>query len=142
MRFWYLFRCETKDEAESWLRGRYAQPPTLKGIGNREMESTQTAFVFAEDDRKCRVSLNGAESNAVLDLDRHGEFEVKPSQLPKGQREAVMRLSKLRKVADDNPGIAAMVDLDYFVEDPPTAAAGEFVTSSYTRSQDFLRSLE
>ena len=71
-RAWWLFPCDSRDEAEQWLQGLgcYRISPSLENAFSGKVDAVNVAVVIAGVDRKFRIAFNGVERQAQLDIGR------------------------------------------------------------------------
>jgi hypothetical protein len=136
LRAWYVFRCPSKEESESWLRnlGLYTVSPDLQSAFGAELESIGLAVVIKGDDRMFRVSFNGVEQ--VAQVDRGAEFiAVNPRQLSKDQDKILKK-----QVLQRSSQFAAMIDIDTYLDDPLGPDPRDFIETSLQLSLKGLKS--
>jgi hypothetical protein len=130
-RAWYLFGCQDKEEAESWLDNLscYSLSPQLSAAFGGQLESAGVAAVIAGTDRRFRVAFNVVERHAHLDL---GEelLQVRASSLSKEQRRHLQKQELVKRRMRSNPKYAALIDVDAFQEEPPTVDPRDFIETS------------
>lgn len=135
-RAWYVFRCQTKQESEQWLRGLglYSIPESLSAAFGDEIESVGLAAIIKGSDRKFRISFNGVEN--LAQIDRGSEIiSVRSSILSKDQDKALKKHLQSRTTQ-----FAAMIDIDAFQDDPLQPDPGDFVETSLAQFLNRLSS--
>jgi hypothetical protein len=139
LRAWYLFACNTKEEAEKWILdlGYYDVCAKSKTAFNGEVETTNFTMILSSHDRKFRIALNGVENQAQLNLGKE-ILSVRASSLPKDQREVLLKQMKVRHRMLVNPDFAAMIDVDAFQEDPISVDPSDFIKTSIEQVENGL----
>ncbi|MBM4054757.1 MAG: hypothetical protein FJ264_08820 [Planctomycetes bacterium] len=140
-RIWYIFRAETLTDAESWIKQLLGIIPfddqIAKALNNSSVEARNYAVVIASSDRKFRISINGVESYAKLDI-RGNILDVRVSKLHREQDKYLLKQLKEKKRVAKNPHFAGMLDIDSFVETPNGVDAKDFITESLRQIEDAL----
>jgi len=139
-RAWYLFGCDSRDDAEAWLRdlGCYSVSSQMINAFDGELDGVGVAVVIRATDRQFRVGFNGVERQALIDVGQ-GMLHVRPRDLSQGQRKAFLEQERTKARLRRNPEFAAMIDIDAFQEDPEEVDPRDFAETSYRR---FLQQLE
>jgi hypothetical protein len=130
-RAFYLFNCETEEQAARWLDGLGLYKINQKFIdafGSNLDHAGLAAFIVGED-RKYRIALNVVEQNAHIDLGQE-ILNIQPSKLHENQRKIRKDRLKAKYLIKVNPTNAAMIDIDAFIENPITIEASKFISSS------------
>lgn len=130
-RIWYLFGVTSKNEAEKWISdlGAFMTAPSVARAFDGELEAQGHVAVIRAPDRKFRIALNVVERMGHLDLG--GEIlKMQPHNLPRGQREAMLKQLKAKRRVLVNPEMAVMVDVDAYLEDPVDIDAADFISQS------------
>ena len=140
-RAWFLVATRSKESSEQWIRentGITIPQSWPKGFGGREIAAQGHSIVLQTPDRSFRVAVNGVERTLALDLG-DSILNVRPSALPKGQHEALVKKEKSKKRLMANPTHAVMIDIDAYLEEPePVFDLGAFVRESWDRIKDAL----
>lgn len=133
LRAWFLFANKSRIDAEEWLRtlGVYTVSKRLVQAFGTEIEALGVSVVVVGSDRKFRVAFNGVESGETLDFGGKSSLNIKPSALPKKQKEYLLQREKERRRAKDNPRYAAMIDIDAFQDDPAMVDVKHYILTSY-----------
>ncbi|OHB68178.1 MAG: hypothetical protein A2W17_01675 [Planctomycetes bacterium RBG_16_41_13] len=140
-RIWYIFRAETLAAAENWIKQLLGTVPfddqITKALNNGIVEARNYAVVIASSDRKFRISINGVESYAKLDI-RGNILDVRTSKLHKDQDKYLLKQLKEKKRVAKNPHFASMIDIDSFVETPNSVEAKDFIGESLRQVEEAL----
>jgi hypothetical protein len=130
-RMWYLFACDSQEEAEKWILdlGFYDVTAKSSAAFNGEVEITNFTVVLACQDRKYRIALNSVENQAQLNLGKE-ILSVRASSLPKDQKEMLLKQMKVKHRMLVNPEFAAMIDVDASQEDPISVDPTDFIKTS------------
>jgi hypothetical protein len=141
-RAWYLFSCNSKEEAERWILnlGYYNVGARSKIAFKGEVETTNFTMILASHDRKFRIALNSVENQAQLNLGKE-ILSVRASGLPKDQREVLLKQMKVRHRMLVNPEFAAMIDVDAFQEDPISVDPEDFIKTSIEQVENGLSTI-
>jgi hypothetical protein len=131
-RVWYLFSCEDKEEAESWLSylGLYmAQESLISAFGGKK-EALGVTVVVSGSDRKYRIAFNAVERRAEIDL---GEaiLTVQASKLSRDQQRVLQEKEKVKSRMRANPKFPAMIDIDAFQDEPLLVEPRDFIKTSH-----------
>ncbi|HHT9120178.1 MAG TPA: hypothetical protein ACFYD3_06515 [Candidatus Hypogeohydataceae bacterium YC41] len=131
-RIWYLFASPTKEDSERWISELLKEMPVDNSIATAfdgTIEAKNYIAIIAAKDRKFRISINGVERYAQVDL---GEniLGLRASQLSRDQNKFLLDQLKAKKRIAKNPAFAAMIDVDSFVEMPKDVEARDFITES------------
>jgi hypothetical protein len=139
-RLWYVFPAESKEESEEWLQslGCYSVSQTLIRAFGGAMEALGVAVVISSHDRKYRISFNGVERTATLDLG-NAVLNIRIKDLPSGQQELLREQERTKARVRRTPDFPAMIDIDAYVENPEAPDAKAFVKSTYDESLEYLR---
>jgi hypothetical protein len=139
-RAWYLFACNDKQEAETWLQGLkyYSVDDKLSSGFEGKVESLGVAVVISGEERKYRIAFNGVERQASIEIGSTA-LSIRPRSLSKGQNQFLKQQLKEQRRIKQNPGFAAMIDVDAFLDDPAVIDPSEFVRTSI---DGFLGQLE
>lgn len=140
-RIWHIFRAETLAAAENWIKQLLGTVPfdeqIAKALNNGSVEARNYAVVIASSDRKFRISINGVESYAKLDI-RGNILDVRTSKLHKEQDKYLLKQLKEKKRVAKNPHFASMIDIDSFVETPNSVEAKDFIKESLRQVEEAL----
>ncbi|MBM4019710.1 MAG: hypothetical protein FJ288_15550 [Planctomycetes bacterium] len=130
-RAWYLFGCDTEADAEDWLKGLacYNISDRLVAAFGRSLESSGVSVVVAGADRKYRIAFHGVQRTAQIDF-AEGVLSLQPRYMHSGQREALLERERAKRRMRQNPGFAAMIDIDAYQENAEVIEPGRFVQSS------------
>lgn len=137
-RAWYVFQCQSRQDAEQWLKslGCYSVSESVEKAFQGAIEAINVAVVVSGSDRKYRLSFNGVERQAELEVGQ-AILNIRARDLPKNQREHLQEQTRVKKILRQSPEHAAMIDVDVFQEDPLEVAPQDFVETSY--SELFVR---
>jgi hypothetical protein len=130
-RAWYLFGCDSEDEAERWLKslGCYTISPALPSAFKGTLEDTGVSVLITGPDRKYRIAFHGVQRTAQVDFGQ-GLLTLQPRYMHTGQKKALAERERLKKRMRQNPDFAAMIDIDAFQENPHVIAPSRFLQSS------------
>jgi len=130
-RCWYLFGCKDSEEAETWLLdlGCYSISPKVAEAFGGSVKNTNFAAIIEGKDRDFRVTLNGVENLAHVDLGSE-IMNIRTSMLSKDQGRILREQMKVRRRMLVNPGFAAAIDVDSFQDYPITVDPAEFIKTS------------
>jgi hypothetical protein len=142
-RVWLLFSAASKDETEKWLldlKWYNISSKLTNAFGASEPAAVGAGIVLKSDDRSFRIGFNGVERQMQVDLGE-GVLSVRPSSLPKGQREHLIKQQQVKKLKIENPLFGAMIDIDAYQDDPDpkTLNPGDFIGTSLERIYNNLR---
>jgi hypothetical protein len=139
-RVWYLFACDTKEEAEKWIRnlGYYSIASDLNKAFDGAVEITNATVIIGATDRKFRIALNGVENQAQLDM---GEeiLNVRAANLSKDQDKLLKEQMRVKRRLTVNPGFAAMIDVDAFQDSPISIDPRDFIQTSIAKIEQALQ---
>lgn len=141
-RAFYLFPFDTRQEADEWVLklGAYQFSDELIKAFGGELSTASVAAVVQSDDRKFRIGFESVERSVQLDLG-DAVLNVPAHLLPAAERQNQLRKQqRARKLREQNPPFAVMIDLDSFQEEPQLIEAGQFVRSSVQQGWDRLQS--
>ena len=93
------------------------------------MKNTNFAAIIEGKDRDFRVTLNGVENLAHVDLGSE-IMNIRTSLLSKDQGRILREQMKVRRRMLVNPGFAAAIDVDSFQDYPITVDPAEFIKTS------------
>lgn len=138
----YHFPCETKQESEDWLRllDFFRVSDKLTGAFGAKLETAGLSAVLVAQDCRYRIAFNVVERAAEINIGSE-ILSVRPHQLPKGQREALLQQLKAQRIRDRNPEYAVVIDIDAYHEDPPSVDPADFVTTHGRRLDTLRRAL-
>ncbi len=130
-RIWYLFGVSSESEAEKWISnlGTFSIAQSVAGAFDGELESQAHVAFIKGSDRKFRIAVNVVERIGQLDLGSE-ILKTQPRTLPKGQREALLKQLEAKRRVLANPGMAVMVDVDAFLDDPIDVDPADFIGQS------------
>lgn len=139
-RIWYLFGCSSKEESERWILELFpdssVDATVAKAFGG-PIEARNYVILVSSQDRKFRISVNGVERNAQVDLG-DSILGIRASQLSSGQDKFLIQQLQAKKRIRMNPEFAAMIDVDAFVERPKDVEARDFVSESLKQIEERL----
>jgi hypothetical protein len=141
-RSWFLFGSDTKQEAEEWTWKNNAfkvNDGLAKQGGSLEAPAFTATVVSAGI--KFRVALNAVESVVDVPLGGRNRLTAKPSELPKGQREAFLRQQRAVARSRENPPFGTMIDVDAFLESPSLVTPESFVKDSFKVSLEYVQAI-
>ena len=132
-RAWYVFQCQSRQDAEQWLKGLgcYSVSSSVEEAFQGTIEAINVAVVVSGSDRKFRVSFNGVERQAELEVGQ-AILNIRARDLPKNQREHLQEQARVQKLLRQSPEHAAMIDVDVFQDDPEVVAPQDFVETSFS----------
>lgn len=139
-RIWYLFAANTKEDSEKWISQLLKSVPIDDPIARAfsgTIEAKNYVVVVASSDRKFRISINGVERYAQVDLG-DSILGIRASQLSSEQNKFLREQLKAKKRIAKNPEVAAMIDVDSFVETPKDIKAKDFITESLRQIEERL----
>ena len=140
-RIWYLFASETKENSEEWISQLLKTMPIDHSICktlNGSIEAKNYVVVIASSDRKFRISINGVERNAQIDLGGN-ILNIRASKLSHNQDKFLLTQLRAKKRIAKNPVFAAMIDIDSFVEMPKGVDGKDFITVSLNQIEKMLQ---
>lgn len=140
-RAWYLFGAATEDEAVQMVGELTGMPtPTrLLEAYQAKVSDITHSFTLACDDRNCRLGFTRVERSADFDLGAV-TATIDPRRFPKHSRERLLASLKKRKVEREAfPEFGAMVDFDFYVDDPEEIRVDRFIVESFERMLPQLR---
>lgn len=131
LRAWYLFRCQSKKEAQKWMDdlGIYStSQKTLEAFGG-SIDAASVVFVIDSQDRKYRLSVSVVEQQAQVDL---GEeiLSVRASTLSKDQNKFLLKQDQVRRRVRSNPEFAGLIDIDAFQDNPISIDPRDYIETS------------
>jgi hypothetical protein len=131
LRAWYLFRCDSTEDSERWLRTLgvvQVSERVTKAFGG-EIESVSGSLVIVGQERKYRIGFNAAEKSA--EINRGSETVVlRQSGLTQKQDAIYKRQLKQKRYGHGAPVYAAVVDIDAYVDNPHSVEPRDFVETS------------
>ena len=139
-RIWYLFASETKEDSEQWISQLLKDMPIDHSIAkalNGNIEAKNYIVVIASPDRKFRISINGVERQTQIDLGSN-ILNIRPRKLSLDQDKFLMAQQRVKKRIAKNPELAAMIDIDSFVEIPKDIDSKDFITVSLNQIEELL----
>lgn len=139
-RIWYVFSSKTKEDSEKWISQLLKDVPVKKSLAkvfNGVIEAENYVTLIASQDRKFRISINGVERHAQVDLG-DSILGIRASQLSKDQKKFLQDQLKVKKRVAKNPTFAAMIDVDSFVEMPKDIEAKDFIVESKKQIEEQL----
>ncbi len=139
LRVWYLFPCETRDEAERWLLdlGCYSIPAKTAETFRGTVDASSCAIVVAAEVRKFRIAITGVERQAQFDV-AQGLLTVRVRDLHQKQREFLLDQERAKSKLHRSPENAAMIDVDAYQDNPIVLAPRDFIESSHRQSFEYL----
>ena len=131
LRVWYLFPADSEEDAEKWLQelGCCSISDELLSAFGGEMKGTGVTVSVSGEDRKFRVAFNGVERQANVDLGE-GILNIRASSLSKDQDKFLREQIRTKRRMLHNPEYAAMIDVDAFLDDPPSVEPQDFIEKS------------
>jgi len=138
-RMWYIFGSDSKEDSERWVRdlGFFTTSGSLTDAFEGSLAAQNHTAVVEGDERSYRISVNGVERQAQVDLGS-SILSVRSSALSKGQRSHLREQLKANKRIRANPEFAVMIDVDAFLEDPVDIDPKHFIVSSAEEIQKRL----
>jgi hypothetical protein len=132
LRAWYYFPCETKREADIWLKdlGVVAVAPDLVSTYGGDVESQSLAVVIAGQDHRVRIGFDTFEKSDQIAAGPE-TVNFKASKLAKGQKDFLRKQLKERRKSEINTKFAALIDFDSFHEDPFSIDQHDFIIKSF-----------
>jgi|SRR5271157_3264 len=136
----FFFPFDTKEKADEWLYGLgfFGVSKSLVNTFGGTQHSVALSGVFSGPDARYRVALNTIETHAQFD----GGSEIvsiKPSALPSDQRQHLLKLLKQRRRMRLDAGYAAVIDIDSYLDDPPSIDPREFIARNAGSLIDKIR---
>ena len=139
LRMWYYFPCDTKDEADIWLRdlGIVSLSPELTSTYGGDLESMSLAVVITSKEHRVRIGFESVEKAAQFHTGPE-TVNVKTSMLRGAARDFLKRHLKDRRRLQINAKYAAVLDFDSFQEDPFSIDPRDFITHNTNIFMDRL----
>ncbi len=130
-RIWYLFSVSSENEAQTWISdlSGFSIAQSVASAFDGALESQGHVAIVRAQDRKFRIAMNVVERIGHLDLGSE-ILRTQPRNLPKGQREAILRQLKTKRRVLANPGVAVMIDVDAFLDEPIDVVPSDFISQS------------
>lgn len=141
-RAWHIFPCESEQDSEQWLLnlGLYSISEKVHTGFGGQIESAGVSIIILGEDRKFRIAFNGVERQAQIDFGQ-GLLNIPSRSLHKGQKEFLKKQLAIRGRMRQNPGFAAMIDIDCFIDDPEIVNPAQFVRTSIDQYTNTLESI-
>jgi hypothetical protein len=138
-RIWYLFASSNKEDSKIWISKLLKTSDIDDSIANAlngDVEAKSHKVVVASQDRKFCISITGVESQVQLNLGG-SPLSIQPHKLSRGQDKHLQKqLKASRKIANNNPEFAVMLDIDSFVDLPHDVDAKDFITESLKQIEE------
>ena len=138
-RIWYLFASKSIEDSEKCISKLLKTSDIDDSIAkalNGAVEAKSHVVVVASQDRKFRISITGVESQVQLNLGG-STLNIQPHKLSRGQDKHLQKQLKARKkIANNNPEFAIMLDIDSFVDSPHDVDAKDFITESLKQIEE------
>lgn len=141
-RVWHLFGFSDKESSEKWLQslGCYSVGDRLAAAFSSAPHSTSFIAVFEGEERMFRASFNGVEIQERVPIDKSA-LQIKPRALHKGQKAHLRKQMKVKKLLEQNPQFAAMIDIDSYLDEPENFDVCDFISTSIENLQGILTKL-
>lgn len=142
-RVWRLYGASTKQEAQEAVKtlGYVKLGPLTEAVEGADIEEVGFNCTFALPEMLLRLAIAVVEQNIPIDpatvLAAKARVSGKDSRVRKA---AAVDQLKARNVIAAFPQHAVLMDMDFFIEDPPIPAdirVAEFITSAFDMSERF-----
>jgi hypothetical protein len=143
-RVWYLFKVKSSEEGVKSLlrsevfkiRDNVAKP--------EEIEESAIVLVFNKPESKVRLSLNVVEQSLRIPPGLYAKARSISHKEKIKQDKVLIEQIKAKKAIENYPLHAVLVDMDFFIEDPPFPSAiriNEFIVERSKYSKTLLNIL-
>ena len=124
----YFFPCDSKDETEAWIKrlGAFTVSESVYAAFGKDFEAASLAVVLAGPECRFRVAFTGVEISAQIKAGQE-IVGVRARDLNQGQRAYLMKKAAADRAKKVNAGYAAVIDIDAYLEDPPSVDPRDFV---------------
>lgn len=124
----YYFPCESKTDAEEWLRqlGICSVSTTLAESFNCKLDAVGFSAVMDGEECSYRIALNGVERPAQVSIG-DTNLSIRPSRLPENQKAALVRTLKKQRQRQINSAFAVALDIDAYRTDPVELEVAQFI---------------
>ena len=135
-RIWYIFETGSEEKSCEWISklGAFSISPDITRVFEGKLASLNYVVVVEAEERKYRISVTPVERLEQINLGTQALRQL-PRELPKRQREHLLKQLNAKKRLLANPQFAVMIDVDAFIEDPIEIAPADFI-------QESLRAIE
>lgn len=131
-RAWYHFACDSKQEADDWIRelGVCTVDERMITSYGGSLENLSLGLVISGADNRIRIGFDSIELPSQLE-GGPDTINVRASKLPKDQKNFLrQRLKECRRV-QISTRYAASIDFDGFLEETSTVNAADFIQNHY-----------
>lgn len=131
-RIWYLIGTDSNMDSDKWISsfGVLKIDDLVAEIFNGRIENRNFTIIFEGQDRKFRISVNSVERKDTSSFFDENVLKMQPRQLPKNQKQHLIKKLQASQALASNPPYAVMIDIDSYIENPESVDAVDFISNS------------
>jgi len=133
LRFWFFYPVESMKTGRRLLSRNklFRIDPEIETIFEKKIKDRSFVVVVEDDGLGHRVALSLVYKEG-LDVEKESDSSLTtaPHKLPKGQKEALLVQLGRKKIQEEDPDVAVLLDIDNYKEGPTLEDLEPFIESS------------
>ncbi|GAX59105.1 chemotaxis protein histidine kinase and related kinases [Candidatus Scalindua japonica] len=146
LRFWFLYPVDSMEKGRNILHKShiFRENKEVENIFGKKVKDKSAVIVLEEEEKGIRVSLALALKKGMdIKIEQSEPMSTRPHELPRGQKEALMKQLKKIKKKKEDPDIAILLDIDNYINNPQAEYLNNFINESIeTTETNVIKVLE
>lgn len=133
LRYWFLSPVDSAEKGRKLLHKShiFRENKEVEDIFGKKVKDKSSVIVLEEEGKGIRISLALALKKGMdVKIEESVPMSTRPHELPRGQKEALMKQLKEIKKKKEDPDVAILLDIDNYINNPQAECLNNFIGES------------